>query len=84
MQEVIKHTVELGQRKNISVSGVETVSAFSEVRIALTLKDGEKMYIVGTELKISAFSKTSGQFLAEGQITGISYGGKSFASKIFK
>ena len=57
MQEVIKHTVELEQRKNISVSGVETVSAFSEARIALTLKDGEKMYIVGTELKISAFSR---------------------------
>jgi hypothetical protein len=85
MQEVVsKHSVELEQRKNISISGVESVAAFSENRIALALKDGERMYVVGLELKITAFSKTSGQFTAEGQITGISYGGKSFASKLFR
>ena len=85
MQETnIKHTVIIEQRKNISVSGVESVSAFSEMKIVLVLTGGEKMHIVGTDLKIVAFSKTSGAFSAEGSVTGVSYGGKSFTSKLFR
>ena len=74
----------LEQRKNLSVSGVECVASFSEVKIALTLLGGERMNVVGSGLKITGFSKTSGTFTAEGEIVGISYGGKSFAAKIFK
>lgn len=66
------------------MSGVESVVAFSEVKIVLSLTNGERLHIVGTELKITGFSKTSGAFVAEGSVTGISYGGKSFASRIFK
>ncbi|MBQ8292085.1 MAG: YabP/YqfC family sporulation protein [Clostridia bacterium] len=79
-----KHTVSIEQRKSITVSGVESVSAFSEIKIALTLIGGEKMYVVGTGLKITAFSKSSGSFTAEGNVSGVSYGGKSFASKLFR
>ena len=79
-----KHSVMLEQRKNLSVSGVESVASFSEVKIALTLLGGERMNVVGSGLKITGFSKTSGTFTAEGEIVGISYGGKSFAAKIFK
>ena len=83
MQET-KHIVTIEQRKNITVSAVESVIAFSEVKIMLALLGGGKMHVVGTGLKITGFSKTSGTFTAEGSVTGISYGGKSFMSRIFK
>lgn len=79
-----KHSVSIEQRKNITVSGVESVVAFSEVKILLALLGGEKMSVVGSDLKITGFSKSSGTFTAEGTVMGISYGGKSLASKIFK
>lgn len=84
MQETIKHSVQIEQKKSISICGVESVSAFSWAKIALTLLGGEKMYIAGSDLKIVGFSKTNGTFTAEGNISGISYGGKGFAAKLFK
>ncbi|MBE7101256.1 MAG: hypothetical protein E7364_06570 [Clostridiales bacterium] len=83
MQET-KHSVIIEQRKLISVSGVESVNSFSEVRIVLTRVGGEKMSVVGTDLKITSFSKASGAFTAEGLITGVQYGGKGLAARIFK
>lgn len=84
MQENSKHSVILEQRKNLSINGVESVVAFSEVKITLALLGGERMNVIGTGLKISGFSKTNGTFTAEGEVSGISYGGKSFAARIFK
>ena len=79
-----KHTLIIEQRKQITINGVESVAAFSEVKIVLSLIGGERMYIVGVGLKITGFSKTNGTFTAEGTISGVSYGGKSFASKLFR
>ena len=84
MQENKNHLVSIEQRKSISVNGVESVSAFSEVKIVLTLCGGDKMHVAGSDLKIVGFSKTNGTFTAEGTISGVSYGGKSFASKLFR
>lgn len=84
MQETTKHSVVIEQRKLLNVSGVESVVAFSEVKIVLSLLGGGRMSVVGTGLKISGFSKTSGVFTAEGTVLGISYGGKTLAAKIFK
>ncbi len=83
MQET-KHSVNIEQKKNIAINGVESVLAFSEVKIILALIGGERMHVVGSALKITAFSKTNGTFTAEGEISGISYGGKSFAAKLFR
>ncbi len=79
-----KHSVILEQRKNLTVSAVESVVAFSEVKIVLSLIGGERMSIVGSGLKIVGFSKTNGNFVAEGTVTAVSYGGKSVVSRIFK
>lgn len=79
-----KHTVIIEQRKTLSVSAVESVVAFSEVKIVLALLGGGKVNVVGSGLKITGFSKASGAFTAEGTVTGITYGGKGFAAKIFK
>lgn len=84
MQENLKHSVNIEQRKSISVTGVESVVAFSEVKIILKLQDNQRMHVVGTGLKIIGFSKTNGTFLAEGSITGMTYGGKSFTAKLFR
>ena len=84
MQETTKHSIILEQRKNLSISGVESVISFSEVKIVLSLSGGEKLHIVGTDLKITNFSKTNGAFTAEGTVVGITYGGRSFTSRIFK
>jgi hypothetical protein len=79
-----KHSIILEQKKNLTVSGVDSVSSFSEAKIVLTLIGGERMSIIGSDLKIVGFSKTNGSFTAEGTIMGLSYGGKSIVSKIFK
>ena len=79
-----KHSVVLEQRKNLSINGVESVSSFSEVKIVLTLLGGERVIVVGSGLKITGFSKASGTFTAEGEVVGISYGGKNLAARIFK
>ena len=79
-----KHIVTIEQRKNLTVNAVESVVAFSEVKIILSLLGGERMSVVGSNLKITGFSKTNGTFAAEGTITSVSYGGKSVVSKIFK
>ena len=79
-----KHSVTIEQRKNIAITAVESVVAFSEVKIVLSLLGEERMSIIGTDLKIIAFSKTTSSFLAEGKVTSILYHGKSIASRIFK
>ena len=82
MQE--NHSVIIEQRKRITVNGVESVKAFSEMKITLTLLGGEKLHVAGTGLKITGFVKANGTFTADGTITGISYGGKSFTYKLFR
>lgn len=84
MQENHQHSICIEQRKNITVTGVESVSAFSEVKIILMLLHGDKLQVIGSGLKIIGFSKTSGTFTAEGTVSGVSYGGKSFAARLFK
>lgn len=79
-----KHSVLLEQRKSLSIGGIESVSSFSEVKIVLTVLGGERITVIGSGLKITGFSKTSGVFTAEGDVMGISYGGKSLTAKIFK
>ncbi len=84
MQELQNHELKIEQRKKITVNGVDCVKAFSEVKIVLLLTGGEKVHIAGMGLKITGFIKASGVFTAEGEVTGVSYGGKSFAAKLFR
>ena len=79
-----KHSVILEQKKNLTVSGVDSVASFSEAKIVLSLLSGDRMNVIGSDLKITGFSKMSGTFTAEGDVMGISYGGKSLAARIFK
>ena len=58
--------------------------AFSPTRISLSLTDGTKVFVAGTNLKITAFSKDDGVFRAVGSVVGVSYGSKGFTAKLFK
>ena len=84
MQEKTIHSVSIEQEKNITVCGVDGVLAFSDTKIALSIVGGKKLHVCGSELKIIGFSKVNGSFNAVGKITGVSYGGKGFAARIFK
>ena len=78
------HQITLVQKKDVTVSAVEGVLSFSESKISLLLKGGGKLFVAGNGLKITGFSKESGVFTASGNVVGISYGGKSFAAKLFR
>ena len=67
-----KHIVTIEQKKFLTVSAVESVVAFSEVKIVLALQGNVKMTVVGTGLKITGFSKSTGAFTAEGTVMGVS------------
>ena len=72
------------QRKKISMTCVESVDAFSETRITLTV-GGQRVTIDGARLKILAFSQGSGNFSASGEVRSLRYGaGKGKLSGIFK
>ena len=77
------HTLTIDQKKTAKATGVESVVAFSSSRIALNLSDGGRLYVSGNDLKITAFSKDSGEFESVGVVTGVSYSGR-LGAKLFK
>lgn len=90
MQEFF-HTLTINGKSGITVTGVESVAAFSETQIVLVLVDekqsgkgGERVTVTGTGLKITGFSKTGGSFSASGVVGGVRYGGQGLKSKIFR
>lgn len=68
-------TVQIEQQKKIIMTCVESVDSFSTQQISLTVEGG-KAVITGETLKIVNFSKSNGNFAAEGKITGLKYLGK--------
>ena len=74
------HQITVTQKRDVAVTGVDGVLAFSESKITLSLKGGGKLFVAGNGLKIAGFSKESGVFTASGNVVGVSYGGKSFAA----
>lgn len=73
MQE-ISHSVQIEQKKTLTVVGVEAVKQFSETKIELILSGTKERFLAtGTGLKISGFSKTSGTFTATGTIESVRY-----------
>lgn len=78
------HQITVTQKRDVSVTCVDGVLAFSESKITLSLKGGGRLFVAGNGLKIAGFSKESGIFTASGNVVGVSYGGKSFAAKLFR
>ncbi len=68
--------IELKDRKNLKVTCVLEVLGFSDKEIRLLLSNKQKLLITGEKLKVESFSKTSGEFLLEGQINCLKYQGE--------
>ncbi len=85
MQKESSSILTVEQQKKITLTGVESVDAFSPTEINLTV-EGKKMKITGSALKVVAFSKTSGAFSAVGVVSTIRYGGAKgkFFQRLFR
>lgn len=85
MQNETNSVLTIEQQKKISLTGVESVDAFSANEIRLTVA-GKKMRIAGSNLKVLTFSKGSGAFAAVGEVSFVRYGGAKgkFFQRLFK
>lgn len=72
MQENEIQKLTLDGQKRLSMSGVESVDAFSEQQLRLTLS-GNKVLIGGDGIKITAYNKSTGSLQADGKFTSIKY-----------
>ncbi len=71
------------QQKNIKIEGVTAVNSFSENNISLTLHN-TKLYISGSGLKITDFSKEKEIFSATGTISSVKYSNSAVKFKLLK
>ena len=65
----------LDARKSLSMTGVQSVDGFSEQFLNLTVY-GNKVRIVGENIKISSYNKSTGSFSADGIFSEIKYNHK--------
>jgi hypothetical protein len=72
--ESVSSILTIEQQKKITMTGVDSVDAFSDSEIKLTV-NGKKVFIAGAQLKVLAFSKGSGNFSATGEVSSVKYGG---------
>ena len=75
----------LDGRKKLNMTGVEMVNSFSETSLKLTVS-GKMVLILGENIKIDSYNKSSGSFSATGIFNEIKYSYKKqpILKKIFK
>ncbi len=86
MQEQInENRLELIGKKRLLLTGVISVDAFSEDCLKLSL-NGDKLFITGENIKITAFSKATGNLQADGVFTSFKYNAKKqpILKRLFK
>lgn len=85
MQENFNVSLLLENRKKLTMSRVESVDAFTEQTLTLTVV-GDKVQIIGQKLKVVSFNKSSGALVVEGIVNEIKYNFKKppFYKRIFK
>lgn len=84
MENQAQNILTIEDRKKITMTGVESVDAFSESRILLSVK-GQRVTIEGARLKVLAFSQGSGNFSASGEVSLLRFGsGKGKLNSLFK
>lgn len=69
-------TLTLQDRKLLSLTCVDSVDGFTEQNIKLQIR-GEKVLVIGENIKITSFNKATGLLCADGLFTTIKYLGKS-------
>lgn len=94
MEEGKGQTLTIEQQKRLTASGVLSVDGFSLQQINATLqaaapnsaKGGTKLQILGENLKILSFSKTTGTLSIDGHIHTVKYAQKKqpFIKRMFR
>ncbi|MCQ2387652.1 MAG: YabP/YqfC family sporulation protein [Clostridia bacterium] len=75
MEEMLNDKLELDGRKRLNMTGVNSVDGYSSQMLNLTVCDC-KVRIMGNNINITSFNKSSGNLSAEGDFYEIKYGGK--------
>lgn len=75
----------LDSRKNLSMTGVQSVDGFGDQFLNLTVY-GNKVRILGENIKISSYNKSTGSFSADGIFNEIKYNYKKvpLVKRLFK
>ena len=83
--QILNSSLNLDNRKRLTLTGVSSVDGFSEQFIKLTV-GLDKLLVTGEGLKITAFNKANGNFICDGRINEIKYTGKKqpVLKRIFK
>lgn len=80
MEQTEQHILSIENRKRITATQIEAVDAFSPTQIVLSYTGG-RIIVTGNGMKITAFSKTNGNFSASGEITSFKYCQKGLGLK---
>lgn len=80
-----EHILNIDSCNKVSATSISSVDSFSDRQILLTYSGG-RIAVFGSGMKIANFSKSSGAFLATGNITAVKYLQKSqsLKQKLFK
>lgn len=80
------HSISLQEQKTFSATDVKEIGGFSEKEVTIITKNNERITIMGENLNVEGFSKSSGAFSLTGKIKQIKYQGakESLIKKIFK
>lgn len=86
MEDFKIHTVTVEGQRKICITQVSEVESITEERIKLVINGSKKLTVLGSGLKMGAFSKQTGAFWAEGKIGEIKYLGEkgSIVKKLLK
>ena len=79
------HSLTLDLRKKLTITGVESVDGFSEQTLKLSV-NGDKLVVLGNDIKITSFNKSNGNLSAEGDFFELKYQKKrdGILKKVFK
>ncbi len=76
----------IDKRKHMEITETKEIDEYGEKEIKLTLLDGVRLSVLGSNLKIVSFSKESGNLVLNGDIFEVKYKQKSvsFLKRVFK
>ncbi len=85
MEQNKKHTLQIEQGQGFVASCVGEVIAFNEKEVKIRLISGERVFVLGENLKINAFNKQTGELRVVGVIYAVRYlnSAKQKIKKIF-
>jgi hypothetical protein len=75
-KEQVEHILTIESLKKLTATGISSVDSFSASQIVMSYSGG-KIVVNGSQMKITAFSKSTGSFSASGVFSSVKYGGGS-------